>query len=238
MDALKILLVDDDIEILQLLSEILRQNAYEVLTAQTAEEFWRLEKDKSINLILLDVMLPDADGIRLCQEVRNKSSVPIILLTANTSESDRVLGLEFGADDYIQKPFNPRELIARIKALFRRMDYAAETGHVKKSKIYSFLNWKVNITTHQLFSPEGIEVPITSSGFELLVLLLEHPQRVLSRDFILETTKNRRTEAYDRSIDIQISRLRQIFKDNSKDTKIIKTIHNEGYLFLPEINVL
>ncbi len=237
-----ILVVDDDTEILALLEEVLKAHGYKTSTAQTGQDMLDALAKGSYDLLLLDVMLPDADGINLCQNLRKESNIPIILFTANTCESDRVIGLEFGADDYIQKPFNPRELVARIKSLLKRIEVYSQ--HVpeeivsSKARSYRFRGWTLNETAHQLYSPDGVEVPITHAGYELLLAFVEHPQRVLSRDFLFNLTKNRDGAPSDRSIDILVSRLRQKFEEDPKNPTLIKTIRNGGYMFTEKVELV
>lgn len=229
-----ILVVDDDKEIRDLLSEYLTKYGYKVLLAKdgsTMENFFA--EKHSIDLVLLDLMLPDTDGLTLCKKICKTSNIPIIILTAVDSETDRVLGLELGADDYQVKPFNPRELLARIKAVIRRSFERSHQASLKNDgyKLYDFANWKLDTATRQCFSPEQTEVILSSGEYDLLLVFLEKPQRILTRDQLLDLARDRHFEPFDRSIDVQISRLRQKLGDDPKNPKIIKTIRNGGYMF-------
>lgn len=238
----RILIVDDDQEILALLKEMLERHNFHVSTADSAkamQQQFNVHSENLFDMLLLDVMLPDGDGIELCKDLRENSNLPIILLTANTNESDRVLGLELGADDYLQKPFNPRELLARIKTILRRSEIHQNTSSAispkQNSGIYKFGDWKLDTNTHQLFSVDDVELPITTAAYELLLAFVEHPQRVLTRDFLLDLTKNRSADPYDRSIDILVSRLRQKFEVDPKNPSLIKTVRNSGYIFTERV---
>lgn len=239
MNNRKILVVDDDPQILEFIAKLLKQHQFEPLIASDSKRLSQYLKDPSeISLIVLDVMLNDADGIALCKDIRANSSIPIILLTANTSEVDRIMGLEFGADDYIHKPFNPRELIARIQTVLRRTAapvHSVETVNLPK---YSFSGWSLNTSVRELINSEGVEVPLTSAEYQLLLTFLQRPKRVLSRDSLLELTKNAEAEAFDRTIDVLVSRLRRKLGDNSKSAKMIKTVHGGGYMFAATVELM
>ncbi|MAZ39354.1 MAG: two-component system response regulator [Legionellales bacterium] len=187
-----------------------------------------------MDLIILDIRMPGEDGFTVCQKIRKTSDIPIIMLTANGEDMDRIIGLEMGADDYLPKPFNPRELVARIKAVLRR---TAETKNSHKeemhidTEIYTFVNWKLDTATRVLMSPDDLEISITAGEYTLLMTFLERPKRVLSRDQLLEITHNRQAGPFDRSIDIQVSRLRQKIEDDPKNPKLITTVRGGGYMF-------
>lgn len=226
-----ILLVDDDSEIRELLTEYLTKYQYRVSTAKNGDEMHKILNQEDIDLILLDVMLPGASGITLCQNVRQKSDIPIIMLTANNDETDRIVGLEVGADDYQTKPYNPRELLARIKAVLRR--YTVGTVHKvdqNHAVVFSFGGWELDTATRRVTSPDDKEVGLSSGEYDLLLIFLERSQRVLSRDQLLNLTRNRDAEPFDRSIDVQISRLRQKLEIDPKTPDIIKTIRGGGYM--------
>jgi two-component system, OmpR family, response regulator len=229
-----ILVVDDDKEIRDLLSEYLTKYGYKVLLAKNGAEMERtFALKKNVNLVLLDLMLPDTDGFTLCKKICQISNIPIIILTAMDNETDRVLGLELGADDYQVKPFNPRELLARIKAVTRRTSERGLQKSLKDAgyKIYRFAGWKLDTAMRRIFLPDQTEVILTSGEYDLLLTFLESPQRVLNRDQLLESVSDRHFESFDRSIDVQVSRLRQKLGDDPKNPKIIKTIRNGGYMF-------
>jgi two-component system OmpR family response regulator len=237
MDELvHIAVIDDDSEIRKLLHEFLSKYAYHVSVAKDAKELYRLlEEHQDIKLLILDIMLPGSDGLQICQQLRqSRNQIPIIMLTAAIGDSEKIIGLEFGADDYLTKPFNPRELLARIKAVLRRTNNTNEqigSELSNNTSLLKFAGWSLNTASRQLFSPDNIEVTLSSKGYDILVIFLEHPQRVLSRDQLLTILSNRSAEPYDRSIDVQIGRLRQKLGDDPRDPKLIKTVRSGGYLF-------
>jgi two-component system OmpR family response regulator len=239
MESTKHLIItDDDQEIRNLLSEFLTKHGYQVSTADSGEQLLALLSDanQDYDLIILDVMMPGIDGIEACRRVRQQSAIPIIMLTAVSDDTDKILGLEFGADDYLAKPFNPRELLARIKAVLRRSQDIpvapiAQVSKRNRPPVYEFVGWQLDTATRRLVSAEGIEVALSGGAYDLLLAFLEHPQRVLSRDHLLDVTRNRSAEPFDRSIDVQVSRLRQKLEVDAKDPKIIKTVRTGGYLF-------
>ena len=236
----KLLVVDDDSEIRDLLGKFLTQHGFNVKLANGGEQMFHHLDQKSeqdFDLIILDLMMPGDDGLTLCRKVRNDSNVPIIMLTAVGEDVDRIIGLEMGADDYLAKPFNPRELLARIRAILRRQDVMTEYSASVTSDlpglahcVYQFNEWKLDKTRRRLLSPDNSEVSISGGEFDLLLALVEHPQHVLSRDNLLDITKNRQAGPFDRSIDIQISRLRRKIEDNPKTPTIIKTVRGGGYV--------
>lgn len=231
-----IAVVDDDKQIRQLLSEFLTKNGFAVSAMGNGNELLQsLEENKSYALIILDIMLPGIDGIELCKRVFAKWKFPILMLTAVNELTDRIISLEFGADDYLTKPFNPRELLARVKAILRRTSNKPIENDEQEMNAYSkkleFCGWVLDTATRTLLTPDQVEVPLTGKGYDLLMVFLEHPQRTLSRDQLLDILNNRSAEPFDRSIDVQVSRLRQKLGDNSKEPKLIKTIRTGGYLF-------
>lgn len=233
-----ILVVDDDKGIRDVLGEFLAQQGYRVSLAKDGQEMKSLLDKEKIDLIILDIMMPGEDGLRLCRELRVSSCIPIIMLTAIGEEMDRILGLEMGADDYLSKPFNPRELLARIRGVLRRSSGKPEpeietVGH----KHYTFLGWRLDRGARKLYSPDNLEISLSSGEFTLLVVFLERPQMVLSRDYLLDLTKNRSAAAYDRSIDIQISRLRQKIEPDQKNPTILKTVRGGGYVLACEVEM-
>jgi two-component system OmpR family response regulator len=182
------------------------------------------------DLVVLDIMLPGEDGLSLCRRIRAQSALPVIMLTAVAEETDRIVGLEMGADDYLVKPFNPRELLARIKEVLRRTGGDArvrDTG----GRVFSFAGWRVDLAKRELTSPDGVLVPLTGGEFDLLAAFVEHPQRVLSRDFLLDHAKGRDAQPFDRSIDVQLSRLRRKIEADPRDPQFIKTVRSGGYIF-------
>lgn len=228
-----ILVVDDDRGIRDLLGRFLRQHGFQISLAKDGIEMkMHLEKG-SIDLIILDIMLPGEDGMVLCRSLRRNSNIPIIMLTAVSEEIERILGLEFGADDYMSKPFNPRELLARVRAILRRSTPELSDPSeitINQHLIYRFDGWSLNQTARRLLSPEQLEVTLSSGEFDLLLAFLRAPQQVLSRDTLLDLTKNRPAAPFDRSIDIQISRLRHKIEPNHAQPQIIKTVRGGGYV--------
>jgi two-component system OmpR family response regulator len=235
METPTLLLVDDDSEICELLSDLLRKYGYQVLTAPDGIRMFQLLDKHKVDLIILDVMLPGEDGLTLCRRLRSQSIIPIIMLTANGEETDRIIGLEMGADDYMAKPFNPRELVARIKAVLRRshdMRIAVADKHAATEKI-KFSGWTLDTSARRLLSPDSIEITLSAGEFALLNTFIARPKRVLSRDQLLELLHNRSPGPFDRSIDIQVSRLRQKLELDPKKPQIIKTVRGGGYIFAP-----
>ena len=232
-----ILVVDDDHEIRDLLSQFLVQHGYRTSVAQNGREMESVLKKQKIDLIILDIMLPGKSGMTLCQELRRTSDVPIIMLTAVTEEVDRILGLEMGADDYISKPFNPRELLARVKAILRRSRGGKEKSPLGVvQEIFQFAGWSLDKAKRRLTSPDQIEISVSSGEYDLLVAFLQRPQQVLSRDLLLDITKNREAGPFDRSIDIQISRLRHKIEEDPKAPQLIKTVRGGGYVLTAAVN--
>jgi two-component system OmpR family response regulator len=231
-----VLVVEDDQEISTLVARFLRSNAVRVSTASDGRDMDRVLKDGRIDLIVLDLMLPGEDGLSLCRRLRSTSSCPpIIMLTAKAEEVDRIVGLELGADDYLTKPFNPRELLARIRAVLRRGGSAA-TAADRSGVRLRFAGWQLDQNSRILLNPDQVRVPLTGAEFELLVALCERPRRVLSRDQLLDLTQGRAAGPFERSIDVLISRLRQKMETDPRDPMLIKTIRSGGYLFTPEVN--
>ena len=230
-----LLVVDDDVEIRNLLSTLLTRRGYRVTTACDEPEMRRALVSSRIDLVILDLMLPGKDGLTICRELRASKSVPIVMLTARSDATDRVVGLEMGADDYLPKPFDVRELEARIKAVLRRS--AAGTGSDDRGAecIFKFKGWKLDARQRHLLSPEGAVVDLTTGEFDLLLAFAERPQRVLSRDQLLDLTRGRDAASFDRSIDVQVSRLRRKIECDPKEPELIKTVRSGGYLFTPVV---
>lgn len=233
----QVLVVDDDQAIRELLAEYLSKNNFEVITAFDGIEMDRQLQECAPDLIILDIMLPGDDGFTLCQRIRQTSNVPIIMLTANSDEMDRILGLEIGADDYIAKPFSPRELLARIKALLRRTNFAKNA--IKKSekcRYLSFANWTIDTQQHNLLDENNQITSLTGADFQLLSLFLDNPDTPISRDQISQALHGRDAFANERGIDVHLSRLRQCLGDDAKAPKIIKTVRGAGYVFIAEVH--
>ncbi len=230
-----ILVVDDDKEIRNLLSKFLTKNGFRVSVAADGREMRRVLAEAKIDLIVLDLMLPGESGLTLCGQLRATTSTPIIMLTAVSEETDRIIGLEMGADDYLPKPFNPRELLARIRAILRRTEdrTAVAVGASGESEaVFTFDGWKLQPARRQLLDPAGNQVELTGGEFDLLVTLVERPQRVLSRDRLLDLTKGRAASLFDRSIDVQIGRLRRKLETTVAGAgALIATVRGGGYMF-------
>jgi two-component system OmpR family response regulator len=230
-----ILVVDDHREIRDLVSRALAKDGFRVSTAADGRVMRKVLADSRIDLILLDLMLPGEDGLSLCRTVRSESSIPIIMLTAKGDEVDRVIGLEMGADDYLAKPFGSRELIARIKAVLRRSRDKAEKIADRRPKRYRFDRWRLDTGARELLREDGVTVPLSTGEYDLLLALVERPQRVLNRDQLLDLARGRSANALDRSIDTQISRLRKKLERDASAPKIIKTVWGGGYMFTPDV---
>jgi two-component system OmpR family response regulator len=226
---LSILIVDDDAQIRQLLRDYLSGFAMSVVAVADGKAMAEALTKGSFDLIILDLMLPGEDGLSLCRNLRAKSDIPILMLTARGEAMDRIIGLEVGADDYIVKPFEPRELVARIQTILRRARGNGENSKEQKEAV--FMGWRLNFILRQLVSPEELVIPLSNAEFRLLAVLIEHPNRVLTRDFLLDVARGRNMDVFDRSIDILISRVRQKLNDDPRTPSMIKTVRGEGYLF-------
>jgi two-component system OmpR family response regulator len=229
-----LLVVDDDREIRQLLSGFFARHGFRVSTAEDGKSMRQVLGGAKIDLVVLDVMLPGEDGLSLCREVRSQSQTSIIMLTAMGEEVDRILGLEMGADDYMPKPFSPRELLARVKAVLRRSGNGQDHAAAAPATL-GFEGWQVNVARRQLHSPDKVLVQLSAGEFDLLVAFAEHPQRVLTRDQLLDLTRGRIAGPFDRSIDVQVSRLRRKIEPDPKEPVLIKTVRSGGYIFTPAV---
>ncbi len=228
-----ILVVEDDRETRTLIAKYLRNNACNVTAVSDGREMARAMADHRVDLIILDVMLPGEDGLSLCRKVRSEAQTPIIMLTARGEDVDRIVGLEMGADDYLPKPFNPRELLARINAVLRRQATAQAASSIEGASTLTFEGWRIDLRLRELRNPEGARVAVTSAEFDLLRTFCERPGRVLSRDSLLDLTQGRATGSFERSIDVLVSRIRRKIEQNPQDPTIIKTVRSGGYLFTP-----
>ena len=226
-----LLIVDDDKEIGDLLSKFLGNHGYRVSVAPDGDAMIKILGNARVDLIVLDIMLPGRDGFVLCQELRSHGRLPIIMLTARDDETDRVVGLEMGADDYVIKPFGPRELLARIRAVLRRAAVPLPGAPPSARQVFEFLGWRLEVARRRLYSPVGALVNLRAAEFDILLALVERPQRVLSRDQLLDIARGRTTESLDRSIDVHISRLRRRIEEDPHEPAIIKTVRSCGYLF-------
>ena len=230
-----ILIVDDDREIRDLLGRFLTKHGYRVTTARDGKEMRRVLADWRIDLIVLDLMLPGEDGLSLCRQLRANSLIPIIMLTAMGEETDRIVGLEMGADDYLPKPFTPRPLLARATAVLRRARSEPASDRTSGDTIMIFAGWKIDLARRRLISPEDIFVDLTPGEFDLLVAFADHPQRVLSRDQLLDLARGRAAAPFDRSVDVQVSRLRRKIETDPMEPELIKTVRGGGYLFTASV---
>ena len=233
-----ILIVDDDAQLRQLVSKMLRTQGYRATAVAGGREMLEMLRATPVDLIILDLMLPGASGLELCRHVRQSSSVPILMLTAKSEETDRVLGLEMGADDYLTKPFGSRELLARIRALLRRATVAPNLVKPPSGTKYTFEGWIVDTLRRELINPDSVVVDLSTGEYDLLLAFVEAPQRVLTREQLLDMARNRTpVPGFDRSIDVQMSRLRR--KMGGEDAEgIIKTIRGAGYMFVPTVTRL
>lgn len=225
-----ILVVDDDREIRDLLARFLGRNGYRVTAARDGREMRRALADWKIDLVILDLMLPGEDGLSLCRELRTRSQLPVVMLTILGEETDRILGLEMGADDYLAKPFNPRELLARVKAVLRRSQGAAAPTRGSAIAL-RFAGWRLDRGLRRLESPDGLVIDLTAGEFDLLATFAEHPQQVLTRDQLLDLTQGRTETPFERSIDMQVSRLRRKIEADPREPELIKTVRGGGYVF-------
>jgi len=231
MDAKdRILIVDDDPEIRQLLVGYLLRQGLEALPAASGREMTQMLARHTVDLVVLDLMLPDADGLTLCRDLRARSSLPVLMLTARGEETDRILGIEMGADDYLVKPFSPRELLARIKGILRRTRALPPNLRPDTQRCLVFAGWRLDTATRVLTGPDQVVTPLSGAEYRLLRILLDHPNRVLHRDQLVELIHGREAEAYDRAIDVQVSRLRQRLQDDGREPRLIKTVRGEGYV--------
>ncbi|MBL0579825.1 response regulator [Aeromonas caviae] len=230
-----ILVVDDHSEIRDLLKRFLEQHGMRVSCARDGKEMKRLLDEREFDLLVLDLMMPGEDGLTLCRELRVKSRLPIIMLTAMGEETDRIIGLEMGADDYLSKPFNPRELLARIKAVMRRTQAEILPVPETLTRDLRFDRWLLDVNRRELVDEEGVGMSLSTAEFDLLKVFLERPQRVLSRDQLLDLARGREAVAFDRAIDTLVSRLRRKLERDPKNPELIKTIWGGGYLFAADV---
>ncbi len=230
-----LVIVDDDPQIGDLLKDFLCKHGFEVSYANGGKALDAISQEKTIDLIVLDVMMPDEDGLSICKRLREESNVPVIMLSAVSGEIDRVVGLEVGADDYVAKPFSPRELLARVRALLRRSEFSREpatvTQAVIRQTLIEFDNWQLDINNRQLIDSEGLALPLSKGEYELLQVFLEHPKRTLSRDQLLDYARGRDMIPFDRSIDVQVARLRKKIEVDPKNPQLVITIRGGGYQF-------
>jgi two-component system OmpR family response regulator len=230
-----ILIVDDDREIRELLARFLEQNRFRVTTVRDGRETRRAWGNGHYQLVVLDLMLPGESGLDIARWLRAQSGVPIIMLTAMGEDTDRIIGLELGADDYMPKPFNPRELLARIRAVLRRVPEAEDARPAGPGTNFRFAGWTLETTRRRLLNPEGVEVPLTGGEYDLLLALVERANRVLTRDMLLDLLRGRPAGPYDRAIDVAVSRLRRKLEDDGRNAQLIKTVRSGGYVLAAQV---
>ena len=228
-----VLVVDDDREIRRLVSRFLSENGMRASAVGDAAEAERALAGGGVDLVVLDLMLPGEDGLSFARRLRQSSAVPILMLTARGEDTDRIVGLEIGADDYLAKPFNPRELLARVRAVLRRSGESAPRQG--KARLHVFAGWRLDTVRRELRRADGTLVPMTDTEFDLLSVFAEMPQRVLSRDQLLDRLRGRVAQAFDRSIDVAVMRLRRKIETDPAHPELIKTVRNGGYVFTPEV---
>jgi len=237
-DEPHILLVDDERDIRDPLAAYLTRNGMRVTKAENAATARQLLSAYAIDLVLLDIMMPGEDGLSLAGFIRATTKLPIILLTARTEEMDRIVGLELGADDYVSKPFSPRELLARIKAVLRRVQDNGGLVRAPDTDSYGFGPWVLKSGERELVDQDGVAIPLSTGEYNLLHALVTHPRRVLSRDQLLDLSQGRELAAFERSIDNHISRLRKKIEENPSDPKLIKTVWGGGYTLAADVKKL
>ncbi len=230
-----ILLVEDDSEINQLITQYLEKHDMDVVAVSNSEAMDQALASRAFDLLLLDLNLPGEDGFSICRRVRAQQTLPIIIVTAKAEDLDKILGLEMGADDYVVKPFNSRELLARIRAVLRRAEAHNRVGASLPRQTYHFAGWRMELLSREVVSPRGIKVAMTGAEFDLLHALCENPNRVLTRDQLINLTHGPTSGPFERSVDVLISRLRQKLEKDPKNPGIILTVRSEGYMFAASV---
>jgi two-component system OmpR family response regulator len=230
-----ILVVDDDREIRDLLARFLERNRFRVTAVRDAREARRAWPSNHFQLVILDLMLPGEGGLELSRWMRSQSDVPIVMLTAMGEETDRIIGLELGADDYVPKPFNPRELLARMRAVLRRTADRTDRRAENQTGAWKFAGWTLEPARRRLLNPDNVEVPLTGGEYDLLVALVERANRVLTRDMLLDLLRGRQAGPFDRAIDVAISRLRRKLDDDGRQAQLIKTVRGGGYVLAADV---
>jgi two-component system OmpR family response regulator len=230
-----ILVVDDDREIRDLLARFMERQGFRITAARDAREARRAWPNAHFHLVVLDLMLPGEGGLEFARWLRSHSDVPIVMLTAMGEEMDRIIGLELGADDYVAKPFNPRELLARVRAVLRRAGDAAGRHGEHASRMRKFSGWTLDPARRRLLNPDGVEVPLTGGEYDLLAALVDRANKVLTRDMLLDLLRGRQAGPFDRAIDVAISRLRRKLEDDGRHAQLIKTVRGGGYVLAAEV---
>lgn len=239
LQGARILVVDDDPEIRELLCHFLRNAGLRPAAVADGETMWAWLAQHTADLVILDLMLPGTDGLTLCRSLRERTHIPVVMLTARGALLDRILGLEMGADDYLPKPFDPRELLARIKVVLRRARQQptplAEPEHLSR---LAFAGWQLDMRERQLTSPQGVVVPLAQSDYRVLCALVQNPRRTLSRDYLADYVFGKERQAQDRAIDVCVSRLRQHLEHDPRQAQWIRTVRNAGYLLACDVTEL
>jgi two-component system OmpR family response regulator len=226
----RILIVDDDEDIRKLLEEYLRKNGFDAQAVADGPAMREALVAKPVSLVVLDLMLPGEDGLSLCRQLRARSQVPVLMLTAKGDPVDRIIGLETGADDYLAKPFDPRELLARIRSVLRRAKALPADTEINVPESFSFSGWRLDTRERNLRAPDGVVVPLSGAEYRLLLIFLQNPNAVLSRDQLSNFTFGRDADPLDRTIDMQVSRLRERLRDEAREPAVIKTVRGKGYV--------
>jgi len=231
-----VLVIDDDREIRDLLARFLEKQQIRVTAVRDGKEARRAWANGHYQLVVLDLMLPGEPGLDLARWLRSQSDVPIVMLTAMGEETDRIIGLELGADDYLAKPFNPRELLARIRAVLRRAGDTPQSRTETSSRGFKFGGWTLEPTRRRLLNPDAVEVPLTGGEYDLLLALVERANRVLTRDMLLDLLRGRQAGPFDRAIDVAVSRLRRKLEDDGRNAQLIKTVRGGGYVLAATVD--
>lgn len=229
-------IIEDDPGIRDLVQGLLEREGFEVFAFDGSRAFFAAQLHSGLDCLILDLMLPGEDGLSICRELRQiDKRLPILIVTAKGDPIDRIIGLELGADDYLAKPFNSRELLARLRSIIRRTRDVNAVAHSSSEERFTFLGWTLRSDARELRDPNGANVPLTTGDFELLCILVSHPQKVLSRELLINQTRGQTADLVDRVIDVQISRLRRKLDDDPRNPTIIRTIRGDGYLFGPQV---
>jgi two-component system OmpR family response regulator len=236
-EAPHILVVDDDRDIRTLLSDYLQKNGYRVTAVAEGKAMRRTLEQTHIDLIVLDLMLPGEDGLTLARLLRSESGIGIIILTGRGETVDRIIGLEMGADDYLPKPFHLRELLARVKSVLRRVQSRTGDSPQPNRSRARFAGWNLDLSSRELMSPSGEEVRLTTGEFDLLAAFVNNANQVLTRDRLLDLARNREAGPFDRTIDVQVGRLRRKLEDDPQNPSMIKTVRGSGYIFTPTVEM-
>ena len=233
-----VLIVDDDAEIRRLLTEYVERNGLRAIAVGDGRAMRSALKGSHPDIVILDIMLPGEDGLSLCRELRSRSDIPILMLTARGDDTDRIVGLEMGADDYLPKPFHPRELLARVKSILRRARALPENLQPERVRAFRFAGWTLDIATRTLTAPDGVLVDLSGTEFRLLRTFVDHPNRTLTRDQLIALMLDRDAGPFDRAIDVQVSRLRHRLRDNAKEPALIKTVRGQGYVLATSVDAV